>query len=116
MNNEEKIISMLEIMGASIAKLEGRFDGLEGRFDGLESKVDVVAGDIKVLKTDVAVLKVDMEGVKSDIVGMKSDIEELKENSEITRYATNKLLDWAERVENHTITITHNMPPLNLVE
>jgi len=95
MNNEEKIISMLEVM--------------ESKITNMDSKVDKLSADVAVLKTDVAALKTDMDYVKSDI-------EELKEGSEITRAATNKLLDWAERMEKHTITTTFSLPPLTVVE
>lgn len=38
MNNEEKILKVLESIQFQINGLESRFDGLESKFDGLESR------------------------------------------------------------------------------
>ena len=96
MNNEERIISMLEGMKTDIADLN--------------SKVDVLIGDVSELKEDSAILK-------EDVAVLKEDVAVLKEDSEVTRYATNKLLDWAERVEK-TVSISSSItiPPLHIVE
>ena len=107
MANEEKIITMLENMDAKINDLSKNMDA---KINDLNNKVDIIAKDFAETKLDVA-------EIKSDIVVMKEDIEELKENSEITRTATNKLLDWAERVEKSTvITTAVSIPPLTIVE
>jgi len=93
MNSDEKIIEMLL--------------GLQEQMNNMENKFD------KFADKTIA----DIEELKGNMVGVKGDIEELKENSEITRAAANKLLDWAERVEKSaSINSTISIPPLELVD
>ena len=85
MNNEEKILSLLENLTTKVDKLEQGQAGTNQRLDRIE-------GDVKVIKEDIV-------NIKEDIEIIKEDIEIIKEDAEITRVGTNTLLDWADRVE-----------------
>ncbi len=78
MNNEEKILAILEQMN--------------GRLDKLEQGQNALRADVSVLKEDVAVLK-------EDVSVLKEDVEVIKEDAQVTRCAANALLDWAEQAQ-----------------
>ena len=50
MNNEEKILQILEQVNGRLDKMDGRFDKMDGRFDKLETKVDRI--DKTVIKIE----------------------------------------------------------------
>ena len=85
MNNEEKILSLLEQM--------------TGRLDMLEQGQKEIRSDVNVLKTDMTVVKSDVSALKTDMTAVKEDIEVMKEDSAVTRNGVNTLLDWAEQAE-----------------
>ncbi len=68
MNNEEKILQMLETMRGQIGEMNGRFDRIETRLDGIETRLDKI----------------------------ENSLEEVKENATITREACNTLIEWTE--------------------
>lgn len=78
MNNEDRILSLLEQMN--------------GRLDKLEQGQSQLCADVSALKEDVAVLK-------TDVATLKEDVETIKEDAHITREATNTLLEWAEQAQ-----------------
>lgn len=71
MNNEEKILKILETMQGQIGTMQGQMSKMDARLDRLES----------------------------DVKEMREDVEVIKEDIQVTRVATNTLLDWAEKVE-----------------
>ena len=77
MNNEDKILAILEQMQGDISDLKqgqvttnARFDGIDKRLDGIDKRLD----------------------------GMQSDIDQIREDTAITREVTNELGEWAEVV------------------
>lgn len=74
MNNEEKILSMLQDLTTTVGTLVVKVDNLEQGQAKLEQRLDKIEQDIEIIKED----------------------------TEITRSTTNTLLDWAERVESVT--------------
>ncbi|MCL2574636.1 MAG: hypothetical protein FWE34_08830 [Defluviitaleaceae bacterium] len=70
-----------------LEKMDSRMTSLENKIGALENKVD------------------------TGFATMREDFEELKENSEVTRHATNRLLDWSERVESSASSAI-SIPPL----
>lgn len=92
MNNEDRILSLLE-------QMNGRLDKLEQGQSQLCADVSALKEDVAVLKTDVAVLKTDVAVLKTDVATLKEDVETIKEDAHITREATNTLLEWAEQAQ-----------------
>jgi hypothetical protein len=89
LNNEEKILALLE--------------GMNGRLDSLEQGQSEIREDMKIFKSEI----------KEDISIFKSEISEeldiIKEDVAITRNAANTLLDWATVVDGATLAeIQHN--------
>ena len=68
MNNEEKILAMLE-------RIQQRQEATNTRLDGLEAGQATMQADMNT---------------------MKADIEEIKEHTEITRETTNAIGEWTE--------------------
>ena len=79
MNNEEKILQLLEAQQEELRKINGRLDGMESRMEGIESR---------------------MEGIESRMEGIESRLDKLEEHAEITRAGVNNLLEWAEECGN----------------
>ena len=78
MNNEEKILSMLEALTGAVSQVQS---------------------DIVTLKVDIVTMKGDIVTMKGDIEAIKDDLTEVKEDVEITRSAANLVLDWADRAQ-----------------
>lgn len=72
MNNEEKILQLLEAQQEELRKINGRLDGMESRMEGIESRME----------------------------GIESRLDKLEEHAEITRAGVNSLLEWAEECGN----------------
>lgn len=74
MNNEEKILQVLESIQTDIGQMKqetnARFGAIDKRLDVMDKRLDV----------------------------MQEDISEIKEHAEVTREATNALGRWAETV------------------
>ncbi len=68
MNNDEKILQMLE-------QMNNRFDQVDSRFDKLEF-------DVKEMKTDIKQLKTDSKQMQSDISELKTDVKYIKINQD----------------------------------
>ena len=68
MNNEEKILALLEQHSETLAKINSRLDKADSRLDKVDSRLD----------------KVDER------------LDRMEEYAEITRDGVNALLDWAE--------------------
>lgn len=77
MNNEEKILTMLEQMQSDISGMKG---------------------DIFGMKADISGMKGDIASLKQGQIAMQEDIAEIKEHAEVTRSATNSLVEWADTV------------------
>jgi 3-dehydroquinate dehydratase len=58
MNNEEKILTILETLTEKIDKLETRFDGLETRFDGLETRFNGLEAVQKEMRDDLEFVRI----------------------------------------------------------
>ena len=72
MNNEEKILQLLEAQQEELRKINGRLDGMESRMEGIESRME----------------------------GIESRLDKLEEHAEVTRAGVNSLLEWAEECGN----------------
>ena len=67
MNNEEKILSLLESLVVS--------------HRDLKEDVECIKEDVSILKEDVSVLKEDVEELREDVRGLKVDVHYLKEDN-----------------------------------
>ena len=71
MNNEEKILALLEQMNGRLDTMDKRFDTMDKRLGKLEQ----------------------------DVATIKEDVEIIKDDARITRSAANTLLEWAEQAQ-----------------
>ena len=85
MNNEEKILHILENIQTDVSGLKTDVAGLKS--DIVEVKADVaglksdmveVKADIAGLKSDMVEVKADIAGLKTDVAGLKTDLTEVK--------------------------------------
>ena len=87
MNNEEKILSAIENLTEVVTAMQGVMTTMQvennARFDKLEQ------GQVKLEQGQVS--------INTRLTRMENTIEEIKEHAEITREATNILLNWAEQ-------------------
>ena len=97
MSGEERIIGMLENVLEKLDKVEQRLDKLEQRMDKVEQRLDKVEETLEDLNDRVGNLERMGVAYYNQLADIKEDIEIVKEEAEITRAASNKLLDWAER-------------------
>jgi len=80
MNNEEKILSILESMQTDISGLKEDVSDLKKDVAGLKEDVSGLKMDVSGLKEDVSVLKEDVSGLKEDVSGLKVDVSGMKED------------------------------------
>ena len=73
------------------------------KMESVEKNIGTLSLDVSGLKEDTASLKADISGLKEDTASLKAGVSEMKEDmsivkedSNITRTAVNKLLDWAD--------------------
>ena len=73
------------------------------KMESVEKNIGTLSLDVSGLKEDTASIKADVSGLKEDTASLKADVSEMKEDmsivkedSNITRTAVNKLLDWAD--------------------
>ena len=73
------------------------------KMESVEKNIGTLSLDVSGLKEDTASLKADVSGLKEDTASLKADVSEMKEDmsivkedSNITRTAVNKLLEWAD--------------------
>lgn len=78
MNNEEKILGMLEQVVGRLDKVDSRLDKLEQGQADTTARLDKMQEDIKIIKEDIDIIK---------------------EDGAITRGATNALVKWVEQAE-----------------
>jgi len=71
MNNEIKILSILENIQTDVSEIKTDVAELKVRMTNVEA-------DVSELKSDVAELKVRMTNVEADVAGLKSDVAGLK--------------------------------------
>ena len=53
MNNEQRILDILEQMQARMDGMEAKMDGMEAKMDGMEAKMDGMQTDITGMKADI---------------------------------------------------------------
>ncbi|MHA5219159.1 hypothetical protein [Dysosmobacter sp. Phy] len=53
MNNEERILQLLEAQQEELRKINGRLDGMESRMEGIESRLDKLEEHAEVTRAGV---------------------------------------------------------------
>ena len=53
MNNEERILQLLEVQQEELRKINGRLDGMESRMEGIESRLDKLEEHAEVTRAGV---------------------------------------------------------------
>ena len=118
MNNEGKIISMLESLTSSVTNLQDDVSDLKQTqvcFDKNQAILEKAVNELRrntdrtaqmPVKESLAILERGMSRVqdeiseiKQEVSEIKEDISEIKEGLEEVRSGTNTLLEWAERSE-----------------
>jgi len=79
MNNEEKILLMLEGLVADVKDLKTDVAGLKTDVAGLKTDVAGLKNDVQVLKQDVQVLKQDVQVLKQEMKEVKQDLRDVKD-------------------------------------
>jgi len=79
MNDEEKILSLLEKMDGRLSFLEQGQKETNQRLAQIDSRLDSIESDVKRLKKDVRDIKVDLKGVWSDILMLDNRTQGLRE-------------------------------------
>ena len=113
-DNIEKIQSKMErnLSGVNRSVLD-----MDERLQKTEDSTSAMSDSINKHDQRHADLYALAVSVDTKIGEIYETLEEINENAEVTRYATNKLLDWAERIEKSAaINSSIYIPPLNLVE
>jgi len=95
-NDLQAIAELLKPIYDKLGSVDGRLNSLDDRMDRVENRLDSLDGR--------------MDRVENRLDKMQGDIDILKESSEITRSATNRLLDWAEdaSIQSYPLYKKHN--------
>ena len=92
MNNEDKILSLLESMGSKIDAIDQRLDGMDQRLDGIDQRLDGVDGEIKSLK----------ESMHVQFSEVKGRLDKVEEKLTVLHGSSEMLIEWADYVGKHT--------------
>lgn len=74
MNNEEKILTMLERLAEDVSGIKGEVAEIKGEVSGIK-------GEVATLKADAAELKADITNIKEDVAELNQKVDELDERS-----------------------------------
>jgi archaellum component FlaC len=114
MNNEEKILSLLEGMNGRLDGIDNRLDGMDKRFDRVESRLDGIDNRLDGMDKRFDRVEVRLGKLEHGQEDMKEDLEIIKEDGEATRYVTNLLLEFATVKDKSTLDeIIHNQAVLD---
>ena len=80
MQNEERILGLLEHLVQDVSGLKQSVSGLERETAGLKQEMAELKADVSGLKQEMAELKADVSGLKEDVSGLKEDVSGLKED------------------------------------
>ena len=79
MNNEEKILSLLEAMN--------------GRMDAMDNRMEQLAVDMVTVKADVSGVKADVSGLTADVSGLKEKLDFVSDSVVRIEHEHGKKLD-----------------------
>ena len=99
MQNEERILGLLEHLVQDVSGLKQSVSGLERETAGLKQEMAELKADVSTLKTDVAGLKADVSTLKTDVAGLKADVSGLKEETASLKAQMGQMDERLRRVE-----------------
>lgn len=79
MQNEERILGLLEHLVQDVSGLKQSVSGLERETAGLKQEMAELKADVSTLKTDVAALKEDVSGLKEETASLKAQMGQMDE-------------------------------------
>ena len=96
MNNEERILALLEQHSEMLAKINSRLDKTDSRLDKMDFRLDKM--DFRLDKMDFRLDKMDsrLDIVESRLGKIDARLDRMEEYAETTRDGVNALLEWAE--------------------
>ena len=80
MQNEERILGLLEHLVQDVSGLKQSVSGLERETAGLKQEMAELKADVSGLKQEMAELKADVSTLKTDVAELKADVSGLKED------------------------------------
>ena len=89
MNNEERILALLEQHSEMLAKINSRLDKTDSRLDKMDFRLDKM--DFRLDKMDSR-----LDIVESRLGKIDARLDRMEEYAETTRDGVNALLEWAE--------------------
>ncbi len=131
MNNEEKILALLELMRGDMGQMQGDIGQINGTIGQMQGDIRQMQGDIAHIngrldrmEHDISELKTDVNALTSDVNVLKSDVVGLTEHAELAKSTLIKmeLIEMPriqialEAIEGHTQRITSNTTVLNRLE
>ncbi len=93
MDNEEKILSVLETLTDTVTQLTGTVAQLS-------DKVAEMGDGIESINVRLDGIDERLDGIDERLTKLECDVRDIKEDAAITREATNQLCDWAEQAGN----------------
>ena len=99
MNNEEKILNLLEKMDARQSKADTILEAVQSQISNMQGQMATIQSQMANMQGEIVKMENRMIHLDLDVAGIKADLDEVKYNTEVTRTATNTLLDWAEKAE-----------------
>lgn len=99
MQNEERILGLLEHLVQDVSGLKQSVSGLERETAGLKQEMAELKADVSGLKQEMAELKEDVSTLKTDVAGLKADVSGLKEETASLKAQMGQMDERLRRVE-----------------
>ena len=112
MQNEERILGLLEHLVQDVSGLKQSVSGLERETAGLKQEMAELKADVSTLKTDVAGLKADVSGLKEETASLKAQMGQMDERLRRVELTQENLVLPQLRLlaEGHDALLTQNVP------
>ena len=112
MQNEERILGLLEHLVQDVFGLKQSVSGLERETAGLKQEMAELKADVSTLKTDVAALKEDVSGLKEETASLKAQMGQMDERLRRVELTQENLVLPQLRLlaEGHDALLTQTVP------
>jgi len=110
MNNEEKILALLEKQGALLEKHDKLLEEMRTDISGLKSGQEVMKADISDLKSSQEVMRTDISNLKSNQEVMRADLTKVMVTQE------NVVIPQLKTLAEGHMTLLETLAPKNRVE